>query len=569
MTERVNKRWLFPPVPDERLAAELSASIRVSPAIAGILINRGITSFSQAKDFFVPELTQLHDPFLMRDMDLAISRLHRAISGRERILIYGDYDVDGTTAVSLVYLYLKSLNAEVSYYVPDRNKEGYGVSEAGIHYAIDNGFTLVVALDLGIKASGRVAEAAKAGIDFIICDHHLPDEQLPNAVAVLDPKRPDCPYPYKELCGCGIGFKLVQAYARRYGVEESVFRYLDLVAVSIASDIVPVTGENRILAHFGLRRLNTDPCPGLRALIKISALQKEPDVNTLVFTIGPRINAAGRVAHASAAVDLLISRDEASADELAAKLDLTNSERRVYDLSITEEALSMIDADEKERQARTTVLYKESWHKGVVGIVASRVQDKYYRPTIILTRSNGKVTGSARSVAGFDLYAAIDQCRDLLEQFGGHRHAAGLTLAEENLPAFRQRFEAVVAATITAEMLQPVINIDAEVTLDQLTPKFHEVIQRMAPFGPSNPNPVLVAKNVQPRFAQLLRERHVKFQSTQEGASTRFHSIYFDRPEAMELLSGNRPVHIAFHLEENTYNGVTSLQFRIKDIQPA
>ena len=563
------RRWLYPAETDERQTAELSTSIRVSPALAAILIRRGICTYDQAHRFFVPELVGLHDPFLMKDMEAAVERIRKAVVSGERILVYGDYDVDGTTSVALVYRYLSSIHPDVLYYIPDRNKEGYGVSEAGITHAIEQGVKLIVALDLGIKATARVDRAAEAGIDFIICDHHLPDAEIPRAVAVLDPKRPDCPYPYKELSGCGIGFKLVQAYARRYGQETAAYDYLDLVAVSIASDIVPVTGENRILAHFGLKRLIAEPCPGLRALMKISALQKEPDVNTLVFTIGPRINAAGRVAHASAAVELLIAADEAAADELAGRLDLKNNERRVYDLSITEEALSMIDADEQERNARTTVLFKETWHKGVVGIVASRVQDKYYRPTVILTLSNGKITGSARSVHGFNLYEAVSECSDLLEQFGGHHHAAGLTLLPENFPAFRKRFEEVVSAAITEDMLQPVLTIDAEVTLDQLTPKFHEVLRRMAPYGPGNANPILVAQPVRPRYAQLLKERHVKFQAVQEGSDAKFHCICFDRPDLMELVADGRPVRLAFHLEENVYNGVTSLQLRIKDIQPA
>lgn len=565
----MKRRWLFPPEADSRLVAELSAAIRVNPLLAAVLIQRDITTYEEAERFFVPRLEHLHDPFLMRDMDAAVERLHKAVTGGQRILVYGDYDVDGTTSVALMYRYVRSIHPDVSYYIPDRNAEGYGVSEAGIQHAIDNGVSLVVALDLGIKALARVARAAEAGIDFIICDHHLPDAELPHAVAVLDPKRPDCTYPYKELSGCGIGFKLVQAYARRYGREEDAFGFLDLVAVSIASDIVPVTGENRILATFGLKRLNTEPCPGLQALMRISQLQREVDINTLVFTIGPRINAAGRVAHASGAVDLLIAADDEQADELAGKLDLKNNERRVYDLSITEEAVAMIDADPELQKSRTTVLYKESWHKGVVGIVASRVQDKYYRPTIILTRSMEKITGSARSVSGFNLYEAVSRCSDLLEQFGGHQHAAGLTLKPENLEAFRRRFEAEVSATITEEMLQPVIHIDGEVLLDQLTPGFLDVIRRMAPYGPHNPGPTWVARSVRARYPQLLKERHVKFQTVQNGSAAAFHSIAFDRPDFFSLVSGEQPLNIAFHLEENTYNGVTSLQLRIKDIQPA
>lgn len=562
----MTRRWLLPTESDDRLIAELSASIRVSPVISGMLIRRGVTSYQQAHNYFVPDLSRLHDPFLMRDMDVAVERIRKALDSGERILVYGDYDVDGTTSVALVYRFLRELNPEILFYIPDRNKEGYGVSEAGIAYASAQKVSLIIALDLGIKATARVDLAAEAGIDFIICDHHLPDAEIPRAVAVLDPKRSDCQYPYKELSGCGIGFKLIQAYARRYGHEESVYRFLDLVAVSIASDIVPVTGENRILAHFGLRQLVTGPCPGLKALMKISSLQREPDVNTLVFTIGPRINAAGRVAHASAAVDLLISADEDAADELARQVEIKNSERRVFDLSITEEALSMIDSDAAEQRARTTVLYKETWHKGVVGIVASRIQDKYYRPTIILTLSNGKITGSARSVHGFNLYQAISECSDLLEQFGGHHHAAGLTLKPENLKAFRARFEEVVSASISEDMLQPVLSIDGVVSLDQLTPNFHEVLRRMAPFGPGNPNPLFVAHGIRPRYAQLLKERHVKFQAVHEGSAAKFHCISFDHPEHFDRVASGDPVDLAFHLEENVYNGVTSLQLRIKDI---
>ena len=564
----LSRKWIYDPVPDEQVVEKLSASINVSATIAAILLNRGISDFEQARKFFRPDLNDLHDPFSMQDMTKAVLRLHRAVRDGEKILVYGDYDVDGTTAVSVVYSYLKKIGSDCYYYIPDRNKEGYGVSEAGIAWAIENKINLIIALDLGIKAAPMVEKAAIHQIDFIICDHHEPGAELPGAVAVLDPKRPDCNYPFKELSGCGIGFKLLQAYASRFGAVEAVFEYLDLVAVSIASDIVPVTSENRILAFHGLNRLGTQPRPGLKALIEISGTIKSPNISDVVFTIGPRINAAGRIAHAHGAVELLIADTDESARAHAAAINLKNSERRGFDLNITEEALAMIDESPQLLQSRSTVLFKEDWHKGVIGIVASRVLEKHYKPTIILTRSNGKLTGSARSVDGFDLYAAITQCGELLEKFGGHKYAAGLTLDESNLDAFTKKFESVVAASITDEMLQPTLHIDAEIRLNQINRNFYNILKQMSPFGPQNLQPVFVARGVSLYGTPaLLKEKHVKFSAVQDEIA--LNAICFGRPELYDMLMQHQTFNIAFNIDENTYNNVTSLQLRIKDIQIA
>lgn len=545
----------------------MQSALGVDRLVARLLAQRGIRNFEAAKNFFRPTHDLLHNPFLMRDMDAAVTRLHKAVNGNEQVLVYGDYDVDGTTSVALVYSLLRHHGVKCSYYIPDRNTEGYGVSEAGINHAKEVGATLVIALDLGIKAIDMVRKASALGIDFIICDHHLPEENLPAAVAVLDPKRPDCPYPFKELSGCGIGFKLMQAYTFRHADPEFVFEFTDLVAVSIASDIVAVTGENRVLATLGLKKLNEKPCHGLNALLKIAGVKKELDVNSVVFTLGPRINAAGRVAHAHSAVELLVAQQEDEADELAARLNLKNTERRVHDLSITEEALAMIENDEKLKNACSTVLYKESWHKGVIGIVASRLLEKYYRPTIVLTLSNGKITGSARSVNGFDLHAAIQSCSDLLEKFGGHRYAAGLTLDPENLESFRKRFEKIVAASLTEDMRTPVIEIDAVVEPEELTMKYLRIQKQMAPFGPGNLQPVFELRNVRVYGApSLAKERHLRLTVGAENSPHRFSAVCFDRPDLLETASSGKPLNIVFHLEENTWNGVTSLQLRLKDI---
>lgn len=565
----MDKRWQFKEVPPRDQVEGLSRSINTNPYLTGILIQRGIKDFDSAKKYFRPTLEDLHDPFLMKDMDKAVKRLKAALDKEERILIYGDYDVDGTTAVSLVYCYLRKFYPGCDVYIPDRYAEGYGVSLAGVEYAAANDYTLIIALDCGIKSSDLVRLAEHKGIDFIICDHHLPGGSIPDAVAVLDPKRDDCSYPCGELSGCGLGFKLMQAFARKHRNEEEVFEYLDLVAVSIASDIVPIVDENRVLAYFGLKKLNENPMPGLKALKEISGIRNELDVSGVVFTLGPRINAAGRVAHASAAVDLLIAQTEEEAAALAEKLNLKNETRKEFDTSITEEALAMIELNDRTRTSKSTVLFKNSWHKGVIGIVAARCIEKFYRPTIILTESNNKITGSARSVHGFDLYQAILSCSDLLEKFGGHKYAAGLTLDASNLEAFQERFEEVVSSTITTEMMTPVIDIDYTIPLKAVNSKFLNVLKQMGPFGPENPQPVFVAENVFV-FNSLtcFKERHIKFLVGQEGSDNVLQAVGFDMAEYFEpISSGDNNFRMAFTVEENVYNGMTSIQLRIKDIK--
>lgn len=563
----MNRRWIYKALPLKEHVEELGKSINVNPSLATLLLQRGISNFDQARKFFRPSLDDLHSPFLMRDMERAVERIKRAVDRKEKILIYGDYDVDGTTSVALVYSYIKQFHNELAFYVPDRSSEGYGVSRTGVLWAAENGFTLVIALDLGIKAADMVELANLKGIDFIICDHHLPGEEIPQAIAVLDPKRSDCSYPFKELSGCGIGFKLMQAYALRYRQVEEVFPFLDLVVVSIASDIVPINGENRILAYYGLKKLNENPRPGLRALKEIAAIRSDLDISGVVFTLGPRINAAGRVAHARGAVELLIAATDDEAMESAGRINLKNDLRREFDLSITEEALAMISTDERKQQAKTTVLFKSSWHKGVIGIVAARCVERYYRPTVILTESNQKITGSARSVSGFDLYRAIEQCSDLLEKFGGHKYAAGLTLDPVNLPAFEQRFEEVVAATITDEMLTPVVEIDLPVSFDMITPKFFNILKQMAPFGPENQRPVFESRNVRVlNSLSSFKDRHIRFLATQDG-ETFFQAVGFDLVEYYDALAGGLPFNLAYTVEENTFNGTTSIQLRVKDIK--
>jgi len=564
----MEKRWLHKEIPSQDRIKELSQAINTNPYLTAILLQRGIDTFDLARDFFRPSLTALHDPFLMKDMDKAVARLQHAIDNQQKILIYGDYDVDGTTAVSLVYSYLVNFYPNCDVYLPDRYAEGYGVSVEGVQWAEDNGCSLIVALDCGIKSTELVNIARLKGIDFIICDHHLPGDDIPSAVAVLDPKRSDCSYPYKELSGCGIGFKLIQAYALKYRREEETYDFLDLVAVSIASDIVPITGENRILAHFGLKKLNEDPMPGLKALKDIALIRNDLDITGVVFTLGPRINAAGRVAHARAAVDLLIAKTEEEALALAEKVNLKNEVRKEFDSSITEEAIAMIEGDEFLRTSKSTVLFKNTWHKGVIGIVAARCVERYYRPTVILTESNNKVTGSARSVNGFDLYNAILECSDLLEKFGGHKYAAGLTLDIGNLEAFQRRFEEVVTASITDDMLTPVVDIDIPIVFDAITPKFMQVLKQMAPFGPENQRPVFEARGLSV-FNSLssFKDRHLKFLAAQEGSNVVFQTIGFEMADHYSRLAQGDTFRMAFTIEENTFNGTTTIQLRMKDIK--
>jgi single-stranded-DNA-specific exonuclease len=564
----MDKRWLLKEIPAHSQIEQLSKAINVNPYLCAILLQRGISDFESAKKFFRPSLDELHDPFLMKGMERAVTRLKDAMDRNEKILIYGDYDVDGTTSVALVYSYLIKFYTHCEVYIPDRNAEGYGISLAGIEWAEQYGYSLVIALDCGIKSSELIALAKIKGIDFIICDHHLPDEFVPDAVAVLDPKQKDCVYPYKELSGCGLGFKFIQGYAMRFGREQEVYDYLDLVAVSIASDIVPITGENRILTYFGLKKLNENPMPGLKALKDIAGLRNELDVSGIVFTLGPRINAAGRVAHGRAAVELLVSKTEEEANSLAEKVNLKNEVRKQFDSDITEEAIAMIEANDALRTSKSTVLFKNSWHKGVIGIVAARCVEKYYRPTVILTESNNKITGSARSVNGFDLYHAILECSDLLEKFGGHKYAAGLTLDISNLEQFQRKFEEVVSSTITEDMLTPVLEMDMPLHFDLITSKFLAILKQMAPFGPENQRPLFEASGVYV-FNSLssFKDKHVRFLAGQQNNENVFQAVGFDMNDHYDQLAKGDYFKMAFTIEENTFNGATSIQLRIKDIK--
>jgi single-stranded-DNA-specific exonuclease len=561
----MEKRWVILQT-DKEVSAQLQQSLHIHQALSDLLVQRGISTYEEARKFFRPSLEHLHDPFLMKDMDKAVERILRALRNHEKILIYGDYDVDGTTAVALVYSFFRELGADVDYYVPNRYHEGYGISLKGIDFARENGFKLVIALDCGIKAIDKMEYAAQHHIDFIICDHHLPDEQLPRAVAVLDPKRVDCPYPYKELSGCGIGFKLISAVARKKHLGyESVNKYLDLVVVSIAADIVPVTGENRALAYFGLQRLNKEPSEGLRALIELNQIRKPLTITDLVFIIGPRINAAGRMDDARHAVRLLISgMDQATSH--AEVLNKHNLERKGFDATITQEAIAMLDSDPGQHGRKTTVIFKSDWHKGVIGIVASRLIDVWYRPTIVCTESNGIVAGSARSVPGFDIYEAIYACRDLLEQFGGHMFAAGITMKRDNIDAFRERFEEVVASTIDERLLIPEIEINAVLEPEDITPKFYNILRQFGPFGPQNMKPLFVTKGVSDSgWSKVVGTDHLKFYLKKNGASLQ--GVGFGMGARLERIRSSGPFDICYSLEENEWNGRKRIEMLVKDIK--
>jgi len=579
------KRWALKEPGDADLTAALSRTLNISPILAGLLVGKGITTYEEAKKFFRPDIKDLHDPFLMKDMDKAIERIEKAIASGEKILVYGDYDVDGTTAVALVYSFLKTIYDKVDFYLPDRYKEGYGVSIAGIDYAQANNMSLIIALDCGIKAIDKVVYANERNIDFIICDHHRPGDELPAAVAVLDPKRDDCEYPYKELSGCGIGFKLVQAYAQKLNVPFTrLEKYLDLVAVSTAADIVPITGENRILVYYGLKRLNEKPRHGLEAILKTNNILKKDfvdtatgeisqrynlDVTNLVFVIGPRINAAGRIYDARHAVDLLIADDHSGAHDSSVLVNKHNDERRELDSTITEHALAIVRDDPRFIKRKTTVLFHPEWHKGVIGIVASRLTEKYYRPTIILTESNGLATGSARSVKDFDIYNAIESCSDLLEQFGGHMYAAGLTMKLENVEKFMDRFEEVVAATIEEKMLTQEVEINAELKLTDITPNFYNVLKQFSPFGPGNMNPVFKSEGVRDTgMSRIVGNNHLKLNLAQDE-NTRYgiDGIAFQMGQYHPFIRRKIPFDICYTLEENTFNGKTSIQLNVKDIK--
>lgn len=568
-------RWIYRETPDDTAINHLSEEMGVNRTIATILLQRGISSKQEADEYFDPPLNNLNNPFLMKDMDKAIKRMIRAMERQESILIYGDYDVDGTTSVSLVYGFLKNYYNKIYYYIPDRDSEGYGLSIKGIDTAVQKHCTVLISLDCGIKATEMTDYANSKGIDVIITDHHLPGEILPNAYAILDPKLKDNKYPYQELSGCGVGFKILQAFCDKMAYDpDQLYDYLDLVAVSIAADIVPITNENRILAYHGLKKLNETPRPGLHALIQHAEIPKgKVNISSIVFGVGPRINASGRMESADAAVDLLLADNYKDAENLAKNLDSHNSKRRKTDINITAEAIEMIRKDESLKNAKSTVLFKPDWHKGVIGIVASRCVDKYYRPTVILTQSNGKATGSARSVEGFDIYHAITECADLLDQYGGHMYAAGLTLDVDKVPEFRQRFEDIVSKQISEEQLTRLINIDAELDLNEIDWDFYKYLSKISPFGPGNPIPVFVSHNLHTYgSSRVLKNEHLKFyvhQESEPGKNTSskvMEVIGWGMAENEPLINSGMPYSIAYYIEENTFRGNTTLQLRVKDI---
>ncbi len=564
----MEKRWNLLE-PDENKAFALQQSLKISDTLCKILVERGINEFDKAKAFFRPSLLQLHDPFLMKDMQKAVDRIKTAISQSEKILVFGDYDVDGTTAVATMYQFICKIHhpENVEFYIPHRYREGYGISKMGIDYAAANNFTLIISLDCGIKSADLIAYASTLGIDFIVCDHHLPDKELPKAVAILNPKQTDCNYPYKELCGCGVGFKLITALAQQYGIdEENYFCYLDLLAVAIAADIVPMTGENRIMAYHGLAQINSNPCAGIKALIALAGIQNKLSITNVVFVIAPRVNAAGRMDDAKKAVQLFIEKDATKAMELAEILHSDNSDRKEADSTITEEALKIIDSDAMLINKKTTVVYKEHWHKGVVGIVASRLTEKYYRPTVVLTRSGDSVAGSARSVVGYNLYEAIHACKDHLLGYGGHFAAAGLSLLPENVEAFSKQFEEVVSASIEERLLIPEINIDAEIKLSAINTSMYNIICQMEPFGPDNMRPVFLAKNViDTGYSKIVKDLHVRFVLKDNNKTLT--GIGFNMAEKFHLIEKGKPFDIVFTIDENEWNGDTTLQLKVIDVR--
>jgi len=565
----MKKKWVIKERADKGLIEELSKQLNIHPILANLLIQRGHDTFDKAKEFFRPTRSSLHDPFLMKDMDLAISRIDQAIAGGEKIMVFGDYDVDGTTAVALVYTFLKKRYEDVIFYIPDRYKEGYGISNKGIDFAEENNFTLIIALDCGIKSIDKIEYAKAKGIDFIICDHHRPGSEIPAAYAVLDPKRVDCQYPYKELSGCGVGFKLIQGYAQKHEIpSEELDEYLDLVAISIAADIVPITGENRILTYFGLKKLNSSPRPGIKAILDLSGSKGGLTVNDVVFTIAPRINAAGRIESGNQAVALLISECHVEAKSQGEEINKKNTTRKGLNETITREALELIEGDSDFKNRKSTVLYNPDWHKGVIGIVASKLTDEFYRPTIILTRSNGVASGSARSVKDFDIYNAIESCSDLLDQFGGHMYAAGLTMKVENIEAFKDRFEEIVSSTIEDRMLIREIEIDDVISLDDINTSFFNILKQFAPFGPGNMAPVFMSEEVYDRGSvRVVGNNHLKLSLIQKNNSRKvIDSIAFQLGAHYDRISGNESFHVCYHVEENNYNGRTNLQLNIKDI---
>ncbi|MCB2201186.1 single-stranded-DNA-specific exonuclease RecJ [bacterium] len=581
----MEKRWVLNNNADNEVVERLASELNISKPLASLLNQRNVETYDEAKKFFRPHLDHLHDPFLMKDMDKAVDRILKAVSLGEKIVVYGDYDVDGTTAVSLVYSFLKQFHRKLEFYIPDRYEEGYGISYKGIDHAISTGVTLMITLDCGIKAVEKVEYAQKNGLDIIIGDHHRPGDKVPDAVAVLDAKQDDCPYPFKELSGCGVGFKLIQALGIKMGLKkEKAYSYLDLVAVSIAADIVSLTGENRVLAYFGLKKINRKPSIGIYALFKSAGLKENEDpkskllfereinINDLVFVLGPRINAAGRIESATDSVRLLISNNFDYAEKLGKQIDELNLTRRDLDSNITQEANEMIDGNIADSSKKTTVVFKESWHKGVIGIVASRLVETFYRPTIVFTKADGLITGSARSIKNFDIYDAIDHCSDILEHFGGHTYAAGLALKPEKLDAFIAKFEQYASERITEEMLVPEIEIDQELFISDINFKFYRIVKQFAPFGPGNMSPVFITNNViDTGYAKLVGkngQNHLKFSVVHpDRTGNPVPAIAFNQGHHYEKMKTGQPFSICYHIDENTWLGNTSLQLRIKDIK--
>lgn len=561
-------RWTLKPKPSEEKVKHLAQALNVEDFVATLLIQRGIETFNEAKTFFRPSLEHLHDPYLMKDMDKAVARIEQAIENQENILVFGDYDVDGTTAVSLVSSYLKSHYPNIATYIPDRYDEGYGVSYKGIDYADDNGISLIIALDCGIKSIDHIAYAKAKNIDFIVCDHHRPGDILPGAVAVLDPKREDCSYPYDELCGCGVGFKLIQALGQnRNETIEDLVPYLDLVATAIAADIVPITGENRVLAHFGLKVINSEPRPGIKALTH-QVKKKVLDITDVVFIISPRINAAGRIKHGNHAVELLTEFNFEQAQQFASEIEQYNADRKDLDKKITKEAFQQI-IENKEEERFSTVVFQEDWHKGVIGIVASRLIETYYRPTLVFTKSGDKYAASARSVKGFDVYNALDACAEHLEQFGGHMYAAGMTLKAENYQNFKDAFEKQVSETILPEMLTPEIEIDAEINFSDITPKLIRILKQFEPFGPQNMTPVFMTANaIDTGYAKTLgaEEEHLRLFAKQQN-SDGIAAIGFGLGKKLNIVKNQNPFQLAYCIAENEWNGTISTQLMLKDIR--
>lgn len=566
----MEKRWILENTPQESFS-RLREELKLTPLLCSILAQRGLSDYGDARKYFNPDLGDLHNPFLMKDMEKAVTRILKAISNREKILVFGDYDVDGTTSVACMYCFLCSLTdpSLVDFYVPHRYLEGYGISAKGIRHAAENGFTLVIALDCGIKSPTLIREALEKGVEFIVCDHHIPGAELPPAVAILDPKQSDCPYPYKELCGCGVGFKLICALAERSGLPASAtLQYLDLVATAIAADIVPMTGENRILTWHGLKKVNEDPCTGIGALIELSGAKKPLDIGNLVFLIAPRVNAAGRMDDARKAIQLFIETDPAKAKELANALQDDNTERRETDNSITEEALEIIRAEVGYGLRRSTVVYQPHWHKGVIGIVASRLMEHHYRPTIVLTRSGELISGSARSIPGFNIHDGLDACSDLLIGFGGHYFAAGMTMDPEKLDAFSERFDEVVRRSVPEECFTQQLRINAVISFGEITPSLFRTLSRMEPFGPDSPAPVFMAEAVEDDGrSRIVKDKHIRFSVKQNGVH--FTGIGFNLAGKFHLMENGNRFDVAFTIDENEWNGNKSLQLKVIDLRPS